>query len=123
MDKKAAVVIAGISLFLLAGGFFIVMQSQKPAITGLDDFAKCLDQKGAVMYGAYWCSHCQSQKKTFGDSFKFIKYVECTQQTQLCQEKNVSGYPTWEFADGTKLEGEQPLDQLSKTTGCQLPQT
>ena len=29
-------------------------------------------------YGAYWCSHCNSQKGTFGaDAARLIRYVEC----------------------------------------------
>jgi len=26
-------------------------------------FAKCLTENGAKMYGAYWCTHCENQKK------------------------------------------------------------
>jgi thiol-disulfide isomerase/thioredoxin len=32
----------------------------------LDEFAECLKSKGAVFYGAFWCPHCQDQKKLFG---------------------------------------------------------
>jgi hypothetical protein len=35
----------------------------------------------------------------------------------------VTGYPTWILADGTRLEGEQPLGLLGEKTGCALPQT
>lgn len=60
-----------------------------------DAFAKCLTQKGFTMYGAYWCPHCKDQKALFGDSFKYVNYVECTEQTQLCTDKGVQGFPTW----------------------------
>lgn len=66
-----------------------------------DSLAKCLSDKGVKMYGAYWCPHCQNQKKAFGDSFKYINYIECADgqngQTQICKDNGITGYPTWEF--------------------------
>ncbi len=94
-----------------------------------DAFATCLKDQGAVFYGAFWCTHCQSQKKLFGSSAKLLPYVECStadgqSQTQACKDKNIEGYPTWEFADGSRLNGEIPLAQLAEKTSCQsnLPQ-
>ncbi|KKR78943.1 MAG: hypothetical protein UU24_C0021G0012 [Candidatus Nomurabacteria bacterium GW2011_GWA2_40_9] len=91
-----------------------------------DTFAQCLTEKGAVFYGAFWCPHCQAQKKLFGSSAKLLPYVECSTadgqaQTQICIDKKISGYPTWEFADGTQLNGEIPLAQLAEKTACELP--
>lgn len=88
---------------------------------GLEGFAKCLTSKNVAMYGAYWCTHCQNQKRLFGDAFKFVHYVECTTDTKLCTEKGVAGYPTWIVGDGSKLVGEQSLETLSAATGCALP--
>ena len=39
------------------------------------------------MYGAYWCPHCQAQKKVFGESFQYVPYVECTQQNRAVSRK------------------------------------
>ena|SRR3989344_7537978 len=69
--------------------------SSCPLTEDKDNFAKCLTEKGFVMYGAYWCPHCQNQKLAFGDSFKYIKYIECTEEVKLCIDKNIKGYPTW----------------------------
>lgn len=66
-----------------------------PLTSDKDAFAKCLTEKGWVMYGAAWCSHCVAQKALFGTSFQFIKYVECPDNIQLCTDKGVNGYPTW----------------------------
>jgi thiol-disulfide isomerase/thioredoxin len=92
-----------------------------------DVFTQCLKDKGATFYGAYWCPHCKSQKALFGSSVKFLPYVECStpdgaNQTQICIEKKVVSYPTWEFLDGTRLTGEIPLLQLAEKTSCELPQ-
>ena len=40
---------------------------------------------------------------------------------QICIDKKVEGYPTWEFADGSRKSGEVPLAELSQKTGCPLP--
>ncbi|MEK7219436.1 MAG: hypothetical protein AAB687_02045 [Patescibacteria group bacterium] len=105
-----------------SGGSAIVVADGK-----YDTFATCLKDKGAVFYGAFWCPHCQSQKKLFGSSVKLLPYVECStadgaRQLQICKDKNVTGYPTWEFADGSVLNGEIPLAQLAEKTSCVLPQ-
>ncbi|MFA6000446.1 MAG: hypothetical protein WC783_05770 [Candidatus Paceibacterota bacterium] len=93
----------------------------------LDSFAQCINDSGAVFYGAFWCSHCQAQKKLFGSSAKLLPYVECSTpdgrgQLQVCRDKKVEGYPTWRFADGTELNGEVPLLELAKKTSCVLPE-
>lgn len=92
-----------------------------------DTFATCLKDKGAVFYGAFWCPHCQAQKKMFGSSVKLLPYVECStadgkNQTQVCIDKKIASYPTWEFTDGSRLTGEIPLAQLAEKTSCVLPQ-
>lgn len=69
--------------------------SSCPLTADKDAFAKCLTDKGFAMYGAVWCSHCTAQKALFGDSFKYIKYVECPDNINLCLDKGVQGYPTW----------------------------
>ena len=92
-----------------------------------DVFATCLKDKGAIFYGAFWCPHCKATKKLFGSSQKLLPYVECSTpdakgQTEQCIDKNIKSYPTWEFADGSRLNGEIPLAQLAEKTLCELPQ-
>ena len=69
--------------------------SSCPLTSDKDAFAKCLTEKGWAMYGAVWCSHCKAQKELFGSSFQYIKYVECPDNTQLCLDKGINGFPTW----------------------------
>ena len=87
----------------------------------LDEFAKCLGENDVVMYGAEWCSHCTAQKKMFGESFKYINYVECSEELKICSQKEIQGVPTWEFQNGEKLIGEQTIEKLSQKSGCPLP--
>ncbi len=56
---------------------------QAPKITSKSppkavELAAKLNASGAKMYGAFWCSHCQDQKETFGkDAIGSFPYVEC----------------------------------------------
>ena len=86
-------------------------------------FAKCLTEKDATMYGAYWCPHCANQKEMFGKlGFAEINNVECDPRgadakPELCQKNGIEGYPTWIFADGSRMAGEIPLPKLAEKTG------
>lgn len=91
-----------------------------------DDFAKCLSAKGAKMYGAFWCPHCKDQKASFGNAWQYVNYIECStpdgkDQLSVCKDANIQGYPTWEFADGSRLVGQVSMQELSLKTGCALP--
>ena len=71
----------------------------------------------AKLYGAFWCSHCYDQKEILGkQAMAQITYIECSKeginpQTQLCRDKKIPGYPTWEIA-GKLYPGEQALEEL-----------
>ena len=92
-----------------------------------DAFAQCIRSQGARMYGAYWCPHCQEQEELFGSAFQYVNYVECGvkgdvhAQSEACKLAEVKHYPTWEFADRSRVEGKQSFQFLSEKTGCSLP--
>ena len=92
-----------------------------------DSFVKCLKEKGAVFYGAFWCPVCKKQKEMFGKSAKSLSYVECSTsdgkgQLQACKDRNIRGYPTWVFKDGSRELGELKPERLSEKTNCPLPE-
>lgn len=106
-----------------SSGFVVTTQSG-PAEVAL---AQHLSQIGAKMYGAYWCPHCQDQKKLFGrEGAKQMPYVECdpggaNSQAALCQSEGIKGYPTWKI-NGQTYSGTQTLQQLAQYSGYQGPQ-
>ena len=118
MNKTAITVILVAVVIILS--VFALYPEEKNA-GNLDDFAKCLAGKGATMYGAEWCSHCQNEKKACGDSFRLVPYVECPDDPKRCIDSGIDGYPTWIFPDSKKLVGEQGLKKLSSESGCPLP--
>lgn len=129
MDNNVKIFL-GVIIVLFFGVVSTVMlrsgSSTTPPVGKYDTFAQCLKDSGAIFYGAFWCPHCQAQKKMFGSSASLLPYVECstpngTGQVLECKDKGVSSYPTWDFADGSRLTGEVPLVQLANKTNCTLP--
>jgi len=84
-----------------------------------DSFAKCLTEKNVTMYGTTWCSHCNAQKKLFGNSFQYIDFVDCDKTPGTCKIAGVEGYPTW-HVNGTNYPGEQTFYNLAKNSGCKI---
>ncbi len=102
-----------------------IVLAQKNEPGKYDGFAKCLTDNGVKMYGAYWCPHCLNQKTAFGKSWKYVSYIECSLpdragQTELCRKAGIEGYPTWEFSDSSRLEGEVSFEGLAVKSGCTL---
>ncbi|MFA6301250.1 MAG: thioredoxin domain-containing protein [Candidatus Paceibacterota bacterium] len=129
MSNNVKIFIAVIILLILGTVASVLVQSGgMPVGPGkYDALATCLKDKGAVFYGAFWCPHCQATKKEFGSAAKLLPYVECSTsdaagQLQICADKKIDSYPTWEFADGSRLTGEVSLSQLADKTACVLPQ-
>ena len=92
-----------------------------------DAFARCTAERGARMYGAFWCPHCEEQKELFGSSFQDVNYIECgvkgntRAQSQVCKDAGIKNYPTWEFADQSRIAAKESFEFLSAKTGCPLP--
>ena len=86
------------------------------------ELAKYLNDKGVVKYSAYWCPNCLNQSELFGkQAYRELNVVECARdginsQTQLCIDKKIKGFPTWEI-NGKLILGVLSLKELSKLTG------
>jgi hypothetical protein len=116
---------AVVVLAVAAWAAYYFLYYKKPTST-LDSFAQCLKAKGAKMYGAWWCPHCAEQKEMFGFAFQYINYVECSPPSQkvindTCKQAGIKNFPTWQFGDGSRAEGTEPLAMLSEKTGCRVP--
>ncbi|MEK7643529.1 MAG: thioredoxin domain-containing protein [Patescibacteria group bacterium] len=122
--KIIILVVICVLVAAIAGFWFRMTKSETPSSSNsLAQLAQCLKEKKAVFYGAFWCPHCQNQKRMFGAAASELPYVECSTsdgkgQLEICQQKNIQGYPTWEFADGSRLSGEIEINVLAQKTGC-----
>ena len=85
-------------------------------------FAKYLKESGVIKYSAYWCPNCLYQSELFGkQAYKELNVVECANdgknsQTQLCIDKKIKGFPSWEI-NGKIILGVLTLEELSTLTG------
>jgi len=96
----------------------VTSESTKESI----EFAKYLKDNGVVKYSAYWCPNCLNQSELFGkQAYKELNVVECANdgknsQTQLCIDKKIKGFPSWEI-NGKIILGVLTLEELSTLTG------
>ncbi|XP_011159540.1 thioredoxin domain-containing protein 5 homolog [Solenopsis invicta] len=87
-----------------------------------------------VMFYAPWCGHCQRLGPTWEqlaemsneeDSNIRIAKVDCTTESALCSEQDVTGYPTLKFykvgeTKGVKFRGTRDLPSLTSFINDQL---
>jgi len=122
-NKKLSKTFLLVLLILVVASLFLIFKNVNfgPNGSELDEFAKCLAEKQITMYGTKSCAFCQREKNNFSSSFRFVSYIECSENTQLCLDQKINVVPTWVFPGGKRLEGEQGLEKLSKESGCPLP--
>ncbi|MFQ6057202.1 MAG: thioredoxin domain-containing protein [Methanosarcinales archaeon] len=119
IGKTLLIIIILIAIGIVAwstSGYFV---KDDNSLSDLDKFAKCLTEKGATVYVSQYCGHCKHQKEIFGESFKYVNSVECTENQELCQKNGIRGVPTW-ILNGASYPGVQQLETLSSLTGCSL---
>jgi len=98
-------------LFLVIGGWTF---SHYVLPGPYDNFAKCLTEKGAVMYGAIdWCTYTQGQAGMFDKSFKYVDYRD---ESELA---GINTRPTWVY-QGKWYEKVQSFQTLAAVTGCKI---
>ena len=108
---------AALTVLLALGVFAVSPAGASPYQVAL---ARHLASTRAVMYGAFWCPHCQEQKEMFAEASGMLPYVECDPKgagarPDLCEKASVKSFPTWVIGD-QRLEGTQSLDELAKAS-------
>ncbi|XP_020280048.1 thioredoxin domain-containing protein 5 homolog [Pseudomyrmex gracilis] len=93
-----------------------------------DNFSEKIKKKNHfVMFYAPWCGHCERLAPTWEqlaeisneeDSNIRIAKVDCTTDSTLCYEQDVTGYPTLKFykageTKGIKFRGDRDLPSLT----------
>lgn len=111
-NLKKFSIVAGVAVVLIAAiSIWVISFSNSPG--PYDKFAKCLSDKGAVIYGADWCRYTAEQKAMFGKSFKYLNYED------FSRGEDISVTPTW-VIDGEKYEKVQSFERLASITGCAI---
>jgi len=97
------------------------------AADDLVQFAKDLDTAGVKYYGAAWCPSCTQQKQLFEDGGHFLPFVEVTNPDRTLNSvgvaNSITSFPTWTFADGSRVEQVMTLSELSTASGVAIPQS
>ncbi|CAE7946504.1 EMB2247 [Symbiodinium sp. KB8] len=102
--------------------------------------ARKLEEKRAVLFGAYWCPYCDQERQALGREVfdgrkEYVRYVECdprgeNAQPGLCQAAGVTSFPTWAVAvepntpEGLPFElypGFKGLNGLERMVGLAPP--
>ncbi len=101
----------------------IEVEPEQPS--SLENFAKCLTEKGMKFYGAEWCSWCKKENELFAEAVQYLPYIECVDEgsdelTAECQEAGISGFPTWQLPNGELVSGFKTLEELSELSGCSI---
>lgn len=111
------IILGIIGLIIIFSSFSIYSYAKKPG--QYDTFAKCLTEKGAIVYGNDFCSYTAKQLNYFGKSDKHLNYVKCAENEALCNEKGIKITPTWEIK-GKMYEQVQSFETLSIASGCEI---
>jgi len=71
----------------------------------------------STVYVSATCTVCAAQKEIFGDQFKNLNSVDCTEEQQKCLDMGISHVPTW-VINGEKMVGLKSIEELKGLTGC-----
>ena len=69
---------------------------------------------GATFYGASWCGFTKKQLAELGITEKEthgLDYVSCEEHEQLCSDKGIEAFPTWQI-NGQTYPGYYPPEKL-----------
>ena len=125
---------------MIIAGVVLVSGCTVPPTADYSEFTQCISDSGVQEFGAYWCPNCARVKVSLGDAYQNINYVECDpkctpdangalpafcngheEQTDLCLQKGIDKYPSW-VKDGNILYVGTTLEEISRVTGCALPE-
>jgi len=109
-----------IILLILIVGLVLATSYVKSSQPGeSDSFAKCLTDKGVVVFGNDYCTYTAQNLNFFGKSKQYLNYIKCIDNEELCNSKGIITTPTWEI-NGETYSGVLNFNKLSELSGCEL---
>jgi len=117
VNLKSYIIFMLIGLIIIFSVVTIYSYSQKAG--AYDEFATCLAKSGAIIYGNDFCEYTNKQLNYFGKSERYLNYIKCADNQELCDKKGVKITPTWEISNKT-YQGVQTFKKLSDLTGCKI---
>jgi len=85
-----------------------------------DDVWDCFEDIELKLFGTSWCGYCQQQIDMFDEvDLDKLDYINCEDDMVLCQDYNITGYPTWLInTTGDMVMGQKTIDGLITWSGC-----
>ena len=85
--------------------------------------ARCINDKGIILYGTTWGSNTSRQLQAFGDASKYLNFIDCQKNKNACSRANIKENPTWFFPEGNiERSGFLRLDMLASFASCPYSQ-
>jgi hypothetical protein len=91
--KFETLISIGICLFVLIIVGFIFLFTSIPKTS--EEQAKFIGEN-SVLYTQLGCSHCEKQENMFGENAKYLKIIDCFEETEKCIEQKYEGVKTAE---------------------------
>lgn len=124
MNQKLRVVVTLVVGFALIFGLWLFARTitsltgYSIGATRFDNFAKCLTEKGAVLYTSdSECESCIQQKAIFKSSYQYLNIVNCRVESEKCNALDIKYAPVWIIGD-RKYFGLHGVPRLAEITGC-----
>ncbi len=122
MNKKKQLGIIAVSVFLiLISVFFLRPENREAVVT--DDFIKCLEEEGVVIYGRSTCPVCVELVQEYGGKEAIDPiYVDCDdgEEHDRCDQEIKTGYVPEIHVEGVIFEEWGTPENLARETGCEL---
>jgi uncharacterized membrane protein len=125
LELKYWVLVIGIINFIPI--IYYNFMVEEPVLTDVPkEFCDCVTFAGWRFYGREGCMWCEKQKMIFGESIKYIIFIDCLKVPDTCKQLNIEGFPTWiRFSDdGEELQrykGYSTLKNLAEISHCSIP--
>lgn len=94
--------------------------------SNVESIARCLADRGVILYGSPNCGRTQGQIEAFEGYFNYIEFVNCKDKHNYaaCREAGVGPFPHWFFPDGSYVGGEiLDPEELAQMAGCYEQET
>ena len=111
--KKSNLITTIIIIFVIILAIWIL---KNPGSDVSEELARCIGEK-SELYTQLGCTHCETQEKMFGSSYKYLKVTDCWFNRDICTDKDITSTPTW-IINNEKYRGVQSIEKLQELTGC-----
>jgi hypothetical protein len=98
--------------------FLVRYSFQAYEVDWRESVARCLTERGVVLYSMNWCGACRQQLDLFGPYAELLTIVNCSVQGSQCRTAGIRSVPTWVFPDRSRLVGVRSLAELARRGRC-----